>query len=273
VNSYLFPWQMPLILLLIVGWILGGGYFLRLAIRRQYPQTKFKLTRGLLISFLFGGAAAMLGLAIVALFWVIGVEREMPAASTVVAGLIVAVPVAFAAALLTIWSMLDMPFRRAAVAGLLPVGFLFLLTAVIGAACLIPARSIKLAKDDQNACRKNLSDIYMAIDTYERKNGKPPANLKVLVTENYIGNRTLRCPAAKDKEIAFFYLPVKAPDRKSADLIIRGCDFLDNHHDGRNVMFATASQPVWMTEKSFQNLLSKPENLTFAKALQAAEKK
>ncbi|MFW6065976.1 MAG: hypothetical protein ACOC9S_04075 [Planctomycetota bacterium] len=92
--------------------------------------------------------------------------------------------------------------------------------------------------------------------------------MSVLVDEQLIASGHLQCPSSShDRQIDYFYHPPKQ-DAYPGTLVV--CDFRGNHDGYRNFVDAggTVSQ---VSEDEFQELLKKPENADFARALREAE--
>ena len=60
-SDYLFPWQIPVYVAFVVGWIFGGGYLIRRSFKRHGASRRLSLGRGILASLLAGMAGAFAG--------------------------------------------------------------------------------------------------------------------------------------------------------------------------------------------------------------------
>lgn len=67
--------------------------------------------------------------------------------------------------------------------------------------------------------------------------------------------------------VSYFYHP-PVPDARMNTVI--ACDLRGNHKDHRNVL-TYDGHVSWLSEQEFQDLLKKPENADFARALREAE--
>ncbi len=122
----------------------------------------------------------------------------------------------------------------------------------------------------QAVCKSSLMGVRNAVEMYKADNGyETPANLQLLVQGKLILPQMLRCPSTGNTtgvDYFYFFHPNDVPAKA-----LVACDLPGNHGDsGRNVLFADASGKFYK-ESAFQILLTKPENIAFAKALKARE--
>ncbi|MGC9453346.1 MAG: DUF4190 domain-containing protein [Phycisphaerae bacterium] len=145
-----------------------------------------------------------------------------------------------------------------------------LLPTVVMPALMLPVLSRTREQARRIVCLTNLSAIARAMDEYSFEyDDHFPADLDILVEERYLYDRDIfRCPSAvSDRRSDYFYHP-PAPDAPPHTLVM--CDLRGNHEDYRNVLTSDGSTDR-VSEDEFQQLLKKPENADFARALREAE--
>ncbi len=284
INPIEYTWQAPLLLGLFVVWLGVGSFLLRMQLKKLIPVKTPKFGRCMLIVFLFGFSAALIGGVFFSLVNNVLLPGNWIAAAIVGGGL--AVP----AALVTVYSMTNLPFGKAISAAILPVATELVVCGGLAAACAIPAHMDRAERTlVQNCIESRVSRLVVGIDSYRRDNdGRYPPNLKAigeaLVSKNKDQNaedaaRYIRCPARPQMEEGFFYHapPAGIGNEKIERIIL--CDFASNHRGrGRNVIFLAYGQgparimQKWSEEADFQKKLADPENKDFAAALKAADK-
>ena len=128
-------------------------------------------------------------------------------------------------------------------------------------------------------CGRNLNGIGKGIAMYQTENQDAfPPNLEVLITEDCVSWKMLRCPvvdrtmpqepsAEENRRCDYFYL---APSLGAPGDLLMACDYRDNHGGWRSVLYA-AGNAKGLTEVEFQAELAKPINAAFAAALRKAE--
>lgn len=269
VNPRLYPWQIPFLLTFLVGWILGGAFLLRWSLRRLAPQPKLTFRNFILICFLAGLAGFALGGIVV--FLVTAIAQQTNADLRITAAMCGAA-FAVAGAYLTVYAMLDMPLRRVLKVGTPPLAGIFLLTLAVGMSCILPAIGIRREMRQMTECIKNMPLLNRAIVRYETNNGRPPASLEELRDDpgmqSLVEPEWLVCPAHNAR---LFYFPVRSIPIRTSTQKLRMCDFKANHPRGRNWLYANGVTQQGL-EKDFQNILQRPENAEFRKALEAVEK-
>jgi len=267
IRQYLFSWQLPIIAVFILAWLIAGGYLLRLSANRLKTRRKLTLGRSVLVMFLGGVAASVAGAAVFALMRKVSLRTEADLA--VLTGVLVGISMLLGL-YVVVYGFLDIGAVRA-LRAMLPA---LLLILVLAAALGVPSALIAHDRGERNFNRDvwllvNLRLIDQKIAAYGLD---PPDTLKRLVERKLLESETLRCPNAPDREVGLFYLPSRTRNDKQYENTLRACDWRDNHRglDGRAVMFVTR-RILWVSEEEFQELLRKPENAEFAKALAEAE--
>ena len=168
-----------------------------------------------------------------------------------------------------------------AIAGIAVGAFGILVGQAIGVGIL--RFSITAGRDSAQTavCQTNVGVIGRSIDMYRQDHdGKYPADLGELVSEDFIPAITLHCPGASDDaghslalkdggEISsnYFYLPPPA-DADPKTMVL--CDYRGNHKDGRTVLYVDGTVRI-LEEEAFRSKLILPRNAAFAEALHEAD--
>lgn len=268
-----FTWQIPLLISVFAAWLGGGFLLLRLFLKKHLAKP-LPWYRYLLVVGAAGVAAAAFGALIGGLFYQMG---KRTGADLMIPGAVLACLAALAAGLLVIYLLVNLPFRRVAVASIIPLAAILLACGGLVAGMTLPAMGIRQEKQVQNDCLHNLIYIAKALERYGM--GKPPASLKVLTEKMisdsngerpYLEAKRLRCPGRPQSEdLGYFYHPPRVTAEQVGQLMV--CDFGRNHGHGRAILMSN-EPPRFITEADFQELLTRPENSEFAAALKAAEK-
>ncbi len=133
---------------------------------------------------------------------------------------------------------------------------------------MMPDLSDARAQAQKVVCRVNLQGIVMSVNMYIQEHDEAPATLEALIEDGLMGEDILKCPAAEShRDSDYFYHP-PAEDAPKETLI--ACDYRNNHDGHRNALDLDGTV-YWVTEEAFQQLLDKPENAAFARALREAE--
>ena len=272
INPVDFPWQIPLLLIALAGWLAGGPWLLLRTLARKGLLGKLKFHNLMQHMFLAGLIAGVVGAAVFFLVVAIGTAART---SLTIPAAIAALPAALVTAYLVLYAMLNLPLAQAVSVGTLPLGAVIALGAIIAVACALPADAVRQEQRRQAICRQRLTTIDTQITACSPN---VPPSLEYLVESGRLRPADLVCPSCPGRKVGYFYLPPKAikslyERSKEASFALRLCDFADNHnHVGRNVV-TSDGQVQWIKEADFQTLLTRPENAAFAKALAQAEKK
>ena len=183
VQHYLYWWQLPLLGIFIVGWLLGGGYLLLRSMAKQPLNPPAKLPRCIGAAVLAGLAGLFAGSVLYTLLATIGRGLELNLGPL---GAIVAVAAMIAVGYLVIYAMFNLPFGNVLRAAGPAIFGTILLAVVIGAAAAIPARYATQAKRRRERAIHHLQRIHRAILMYEIKTGRTPKTLSALADEHYI---------------------------------------------------------------------------------------
>lgn len=266
ISNFLFVWHLPMFAVLVAGWLMGGGWLLLRSLRKtQYPK-RIRLPRCVLIFLLAGLGGGSVGLVSFYLLNSIGDAIDV---NLKVVGVIVAAPTFLGVAYLVVYAMLELSMGAALKAAAVPLGAQIVLMGVIGTAGGVPAFYMRHELHRRSMCRANMDYVLQALDGYQRNYEKPVAKLEILVEQNLIEAKYLKCPGAPEREIAFFYYASRLVDSSKPDQLLL-CDYRGNHSWGRN-MVMTNGQRGWRDDGKLRALLDADENKEFATALRAAE--
>lgn len=143
-------------------------------------------------------------------------------------------------------------------------------------AFLAPPHSREMAS--RALCKTNLKAIASAMVSYEQANdGAAASTLDAMLTTPQLLEKHLQCPTVElrtqptalgDKP-DYFYMP---PPKDAPGGALVACDYVGNHDDVRNCLFADRSIKQLGLPK-FAEVLSEPQNAAFAAALREAEEK
>ena len=279
-GNYIFIWQLPLILAMVLGWVVLGGYLLAKAefkraqkqaaeaekqgIMRRKP--KRRTGHGVMVAFLAGFGGVVLGGAFYMLIGAMRVSEDSLTAQAVagaagfVAFLIGAFLVIYAMHNVSIGETLKLSGPFFVVNLVLIVG--------IGAAIAIPAYGMGRAALGRSNCATNLRIIYDGLGHYSRLYTQPPQSLQQLVDTGQVNPPHIVSPTT-DPPARYVYAPAKlvAPGAPTEEILAIG----PVSDGGRNVLFANGDVR-WLSQSQLQPLLGKPENADVAQALQERDK-
>ena len=272
-SDYFHRWQIPLVLILLFGWIVGGGYLFQ---RGFAPHVKNRrqdqLARGMLVSFLSGS----IGLIIAWVFYKAGslLVTERLGIPVSLTGTAMAAIGFLGISYLVVYAMHKLTVKQTLRLWILPIGGTCILGLAVLSACAIPAYYIR--RDDikrRVAIRgglDNLIRIHRAI--FARSASQPPKTLEEMVDGKLLLKKDLKNPADPSHEIGFFYMPRRlrsSRDEGVEELMVVSYPAPDV---GRLVLY-TYGEANYLGEESFRSLLERPENKKFAEALQKAIEK
>ena len=162
------------------------------------------------------------------------------------------------------------PGRPMAVTGLI-LGLVLAAASVTGGVFLLRQRARMV---DFLQCRSNVRQIAIATMSYSADNNMylPPDRKRL---EPYLGySEVWKCPSAKsgrDCDYVYAFRPdARLHQIRMPSMAILACDRKGNHRERRNVAFHDGHTEV-LTEERFQALLSKRDNVEFAKHLRKLE--
>lgn len=275
-GDYFQPWQLPLILLVIVAWLVGGGFLFQKILGRRVDRRRYSLGRGMLVSLLSGGGG---GFAALALYFIgktiLPVEPDPLRPPISWLGVWLGIPGYFVVAYLIVYAMHKLTAADTFKAALVPVVSPFLFGGVVmGTSFYFTAQNVREERKHLQRVGLELQAamrIYNALERKMLQTGKPAESLEELVQGNYLTAEELKSPVHPEGR-GFFYTgarPVK--DRESRTVIL--CSYVENFGDrGRAIIYAGGAYE-FLAPEAVQARLDQPENRRFGKALQAAEKK
>lgn len=275
-GNYIFIWQLPLILAMMLGWVVLGGYLLansefkrakqeaveaeKEGIVRRRP--KRRTGHGVMVAFLAGFGGAVLGGAFYMLIGAMGVSDDS------VTALAVAGTVGFVAfligAFLVIYAMHNVSMGET----LKLSGPFFLVNLVlivgIGAAIAVPAYGMGRAALARGNCATNLRILFDGLRQYNSLYTQPPQTLQQLVDTEQVNPPHVESPTT-DPPTRYVYAPAKPvePGTPTEEILALG----PVSDDGRNVLFVNGDVR-WLSQAELAPLLAKSENADIAQALQ-----
>jgi MFS family permease len=276
-KIYLFWWQLPAILIFIVGWVWGGGVLLRKSVVKNHPEMTRKTTLNkCILSSLLSGLGAFFAFGVVAyMFYAIASFKGgmFTSSSIIIPAFAIGCILMVAVGFMILYSMFQLSFAQT-IRLVAPMAFLVLgLGIVLGTATAVPTVVAGNRTLDQTACIMNMRQILSSATQYERQFGSPAPDIKSLLDTQSLKPEFAVCPSAKDQPVGYFLYPLLTPgekDKPSADQL-RACDFRSNHGGRGRVVLMLNGDINWEDESEFQTLLNKPVNAGFAKALQAVD--
>ena len=268
--DYLFSWQIPLILLYVAVWLIGGTYLTHWALARmtELPRRKRTSARSLRLNF-FTTGSGLTALTIVAgSFGVLAGRAEGHKATIAVVGLSLGVPAMFGTAWAVGMVMLDLPVKTWLRITGVTTGALLAFLALLVAGAFLPARSQRLTKHQQDRCRSNLYELQAALNRHSTL-GPEAVTLEELVMKGRCGPEVLRCPANPNRPQGYLYAPSPQAERDTgASDKIRVCDHRKNHSGCRMVLYTDGRVEV-VNEDRFSELLELLENAEMAELVRA----
>ena len=270
IGDFLSIWQLPVVLVLAVAWIIWGGYLMRRAVRAHVGRREAELNRCLLISLLagLGGAICALIPVLIALAWRLADTFEF-------SKLWLALPVAavfFLVNFLTVFASFQLPAGSLVKIWLKSFGP----PLVVAVVALVPtiwfANTAHQTKVANNKSIGALQFIDNAIRVRYAP-ARPPASLEELIKQNVVPPTSLRAYRHPSREIGYFYAPATLVRIGEPTQKLLACDWADNQSgDARAALYINGYVEV-VSPGKFQELLARSENKAFAAALKEAEKK
>jgi len=270
IGDFLSIWQLPVVLVLAVVWIIWGGYLMRRAVRAHVGRREAELNRCLLISLLagLGGAICALIPVLIALAWRLPDTFEF-------SKLWLALPVAavfFLVNFLTVFASFQLPAGSLVKIWLKSFGP----PLVVAVVALVPtiwfANTAHQTKVANNKSIGALQFIDNAIRVRYAP-ARPPASLEELIKQNVVPPTSLRAYRHPSREIGYFYAPATLVRIGEPTQKLLACDWADNQSgDARAALYINGYVEV-VSPGKFQELLARSENKAFAAALKEAEKK
>lgn len=268
INDYTHIWQLPLLLIGVVGWLVWGGMLFRNSARRVTGQSRIGLGRGVGIAGA-SGFCGTLGGAIVAYIVVNALKNS--------AGIMVSTLIGGAAGLamyllltyLVVYTMHGtLHAKEVLTLCIKPLAIIVSLNIVVGLLCIVPAyiqrqgeiEQLQLQRDVQ----QRMCDVY---DVLRRNAINPPKTLQELVDAKKIEQKMIQMSGDNPK--TFFYNSLRIPSSPNVILL---CTYKDDIEGGRMVLLSSG-KCSFIQKNGFSELLKREENKEFAEALKKAEGK
>lgn len=270
IGDYLAIWQLPLMAILLFGWLLGGGYLFQRTLSKATQNKRFSFAKGVQVSLLAGLA----GVITAGLLYLVGsvlIHGGTPELPISIPGVILALLGLLGMSLLVVWAMFPLELPQIARACVLPVGAIFALFVVILVGAGIPTyytRQSNIQRIElQHTTIERFQKIYNALLKKGRE--QPPETLQRLVELQLIEPEDIQSPASTK---GFFYHPpevINTQNQEERKVIL--CDFRSTFPGkGRTVLYENGLIE-FLPEPSFQNLMLDPVNEDFDAALRKAE--
>ncbi len=277
IKEILAWWHLPLFLLFIAAWLIGGGYLLARRVAKANERRHPEIGKGVLHMLLAGGAAAIA----MAVFYFLLKSIENAAGGPVRAiGMAPAALLSLAIGYAVLFAIYDFKAWQLIKIASPAIGAVLAVSAIIAAVAYLPTRASRVEKGRKDRSEGNLRLISKAIQVYEDfAGGRPPKSLEMLTSEITMGSLKkqplltpthLQSPFIGEGKTGFFYLPVpRVTERTTKRLIV--CEYSHSRSSiGRAVMFAN-NEVRAVPEGEFQSLLADPQNAEFAKAFRAKD--
>lgn len=244
--SWLFWWQIPLLIISLLLWLLVTPLLLWVGAKYIVKAPAATFGRCVLTILLAGVASLIVGL-IPFIGWLVAL---------------------FVTWLIIMW-MLKTSFGKAILAWLPTLANAIIVVPLL-VAMLLPSlnRAREMAK--RTMCLSNLAGIGKCCMLYmSDNNGAMPPSLEVMIKSTRSDPGLLQCPSSPIDGASYFYL---APIPGAPSTVVIACDYAVNHNsEMRNVLFADGHVET-MTPGEFAEAMAKPENARFAAALAEAER-
>lgn len=268
-QEYLYLWQLPFIGAFLLGWVLGGGYLLRGAVRKALPEMRKRITLGrcVLVSILSGATALGTAVAVVILVNGLGTKIE---ADLEIVGVIAAIPVAGVMAVLAVYATFHLSLAQSVRVLAPTVGMLLVLGGVLGSVSGVLAYKIHQREVRERTALDNLLRVAQAVSDYDEQALALPPDLKTLYDGKYLAGRYLRSPSIPGRDVGFLYLPSTWAPGSLSTLKILVCELPPVLSADRRAVMFISGKCILAGEAELQSLLDRPENAELAAALQAA---
>ena len=265
-RDYFFPLhQIPLVVLLMVGWLWGGSWLLLRSLKKRGYPKRIKLGNCVLIMLLCGFCGVLAAGVTFLLVNSFGGGLAIKAVGAG-AGLVMLVVVS----LLVVYAMLELSLGKAIKAAALPMVAVMALMGVVGAAAGTPAYFWRHANRKRELCQNRLFYLHRGLLQYQQAYSEPATAVEALLEKNIVGKESVLCPGPEGEAGEYFYFPGRVIGGGEKTEKLLACDVGGNHGGGRNVLFVNG-EARWCKDKEFQGLLELPENKDFADALRKTE--
>lgn len=275
-SDYFQIWHIPLIVVFLFGWIVGGGYLVQVVVGKKTERRKYTLGQGILVSFLSGAGGGFAAMALYMIGKTIFPPEPDPMKLPIcwpglVAGVIGYLVVSF----LVLFSMHKLSVSETLSASIIPLGAPLALGILIAWVAFIFTNPIVIAKREHveniKKTARVLGTIYKTLEQTTLRTGRAPETLEELVEKSVLEKKSIQSPVNPQGRGFFFNGGRTTNDPDSRRILI--CDYVENFgNKGRTVLYANRDIK-FLTPEAFLTLLSQTENQKFSKALQAAESK
>lgn len=267
VSDYTFIWQLPLVLIFLFGWIVGGGVLFHRALSPHLTKKKKKtLFHGVFVSLASGtvaGIGAIIGLFAGSVLLPKMLDSPVPIGALILSGLLL-----WIVWYLVVYAMHDLPGKLTIKLAWKPITSVFLLGLVVVTACAVPAYRIRMkqveTERDGRIGLQNLSLIYGALRGYPSQ--EAPKSLQELVEKELLEEETIRNPLDPDRAVGFFYFRQPINRRTENKERIVACSY--PLEDAPRLVLLMGGEVRSMGEGSFESYLKRPVNKAFAEAYQ-----
>src|SRR6056297_1163485 len=196
-------WQIPVILVFMLGWVFLGAWVLRKQLKKEedfhrvhYGRCVLAMIGASAAGLFAGGVMFMLINAIAGLMY-----TEPPMAATITSG-IIALVMMFVLAYLVLWSIFALPGGRLLKRALPAFAAVVALGIVLAVPSGIIAYQRGQAKFKRALCRDKMAYIHQAMVNYEIHHaGQPAPSLQTLIDNQLIDPNRLQCPADDDNQV------------------------------------------------------------------------
>lgn len=262
-NDYLFTWELGVLGFFFLAWLIGGTYLTHWVLQRTSELPKRRRTMGwsFLLNFFTTGSGLVAAAMVFGSLAFAGKRYEDARALLAMVGVLLAIPAMLAVAWAVSLVMLDLPPRKLLRLTLATSGVVIVLLAALVGGAAIPARNQRMSQARIHSCVRNVYDLAGAISEGQNL-GREAKNLQELVDAGRCAKKALRCPAVREREVGYLYVPCPPnADQQSKKILL--CDRRGNHGDRRVVLFDSRVLMV-LSESDVQELLALPENASLA---------
>jgi len=264
IEGYAHVWQLPLLLLYVCAWLIGGTYLTRWALRRHagVPRSKATMARSFRVNFLSGGAGNV-GAGTVLLFFMLLCQRgETVQKGWAIVGVVLAPVVMLGMSWLVQMNILSVAPKVLGRMVCVTTVPLLVLMGILGAGTWVKARQTRMENVGLARCEKNLRNLNKHLSRWANLRLSVPApDLETIVDGVNVRPEQLRCPGSHSDRPGYLYVSVpderQNPDNRTSKL--RLADRRGNHPGRRVVVYADNRTDV-IREEEFQRLLELPEN-------------
>ena len=271
IGDFLSIWQLPVVLVLAVVWIIWGGYLMRRAVRAHVGRREAELNRCLLISFLAGLSGAICALIPVGIMLAWRLAENL-GIQTIWLALPAATVVFFLVNFLTVFASFQLPAGSLGKIWLKSFGPPLMVAVV----ALVPTIWIANSAHEEKLANNRSIGTLQFIDNAIRVRyapTRPPASLEEMIKQNVVPPTSLRAYRHPSRQIGYFYMPATLVRIGEPTQKLLACDWADNQSgDARAALYINGYVEV-VSPGKFQELLARGENKAFAAALKEAEKK